>query len=289
MLLRMAYKAIVIPYAQCAQQTRISANSRPFAAPARSSSYLGSRLALRRQTLATRRLRARPGSLQPVRASIFGVGVPEAIMVGVVSLLVFGPKGLAHAAKGLGQTFRALQPTIKELRKVGMVLKGTLEQEIGIDEIRSEFGGRPVASVVPPLWPPSSAAAPPAAQFAEMASRWPAGGSSGGDAAAAVSEEQPPAPGQLAADMETGICSGRQQEALAINPEMQRKQIESAAMTWDSASPAAVTTTLAKAATVASVQQRPKAVDEMSTEELETELARRRMASVLGAHLPRQL
>ena len=32
----------------------------------------------------------------PVRASFFGVGAPEAILVGVVALVVFGPKGLAQ-------------------------------------------------------------------------------------------------------------------------------------------------------------------------------------------------
>lgn len=33
---------------------------------------------------------------QPVRAAFFGVGAPEAILVGVVALVVFGPKGLAQ-------------------------------------------------------------------------------------------------------------------------------------------------------------------------------------------------
>ncbi|XP_042426210.1 sec-independent protein translocase protein TATB, chloroplastic-like [Zingiber officinale] len=31
-----------------------------------------------------------------VRASLFGVGAPEALVIGVVALLVFGPKGLAE-------------------------------------------------------------------------------------------------------------------------------------------------------------------------------------------------
>ena len=35
---------------------------------------------------------------QPVQASFFGVGAPEAVLVGVVALLVFGPKGLAQVA-----------------------------------------------------------------------------------------------------------------------------------------------------------------------------------------------
>lgn len=31
-----------------------------------------------------------------VFASLFGVGAPEALVIGVVALLVFGPKGLAE-------------------------------------------------------------------------------------------------------------------------------------------------------------------------------------------------
>ena len=41
----------------------------------------------------------RPRQLQLVQASIFGVGAPEAILVGVVALLVFGPKGLAQVGQ----------------------------------------------------------------------------------------------------------------------------------------------------------------------------------------------
>ncbi|KAG6486735.1 hypothetical protein ZIOFF_055314 [Zingiber officinale] len=33
-----------------------------------------------------------------VRASLFGVGAPKALVIGVVALLVFGPKGLAEAS-----------------------------------------------------------------------------------------------------------------------------------------------------------------------------------------------
>jgi hypothetical protein len=33
---------------------------------------------------------------QLVRASFFGVGAPEAFVIAIVSLLVFGPKGLAE-------------------------------------------------------------------------------------------------------------------------------------------------------------------------------------------------
>ncbi|CAA3024962.1 sec-independent protein translocase protein TATB, chloroplastic-like isoform X2 [Olea europaea var. sylvestris] len=70
-------------------------------------------------------------------ASLFGVGAPEALVIGVVALLVFGPKGLAEVARNLGKTLRAFQPTIRELQEVSREFKGTLEREIGLDEIEN--------------------------------------------------------------------------------------------------------------------------------------------------------
>lgn len=39
-----------------------------------------------------------------VYASLFGVGAPEALVIGVVALLVFGPKGLAEVSCFLPST-----------------------------------------------------------------------------------------------------------------------------------------------------------------------------------------
>ena len=38
----------------------------------------------------------REGERTGVQASLLGVGAPEALVIGVVALLVFGPKGLAE-------------------------------------------------------------------------------------------------------------------------------------------------------------------------------------------------
>ncbi|EEF49076.1 conserved hypothetical protein [Ricinus communis] len=73
-----------------------------------------------------------------VHASLFGVGAPEALVIGVVALLVFGPKGLAEVARNLGKTLRAFQPTIRELQDVSREFKTTLEREIGLDDIPSQ-------------------------------------------------------------------------------------------------------------------------------------------------------
>ncbi|XP_062154683.1 sec-independent protein translocase protein TATB, chloroplastic [Alnus glutinosa] len=73
-----------------------------------------------------------------VYASLFGVGAPEALVIGVVALLVFGPKGLAEVARNLGKTLRTFQPTIRELQEVSREFKSTLEREIGLDDISTE-------------------------------------------------------------------------------------------------------------------------------------------------------
>ncbi|PWA49978.1 sec-independent protein translocase protein TatA/B/E [Artemisia annua] len=83
-----------------------------------------------------------------VFASLFGVGAPEALVIGVVVLLVFGPKGLAEIAKNLGKTLRTFQPTIRELqamhttinvdvKEVSREFKSTLEKEIGLDDLKN--------------------------------------------------------------------------------------------------------------------------------------------------------
>ncbi|VAI89032.1 unnamed protein product [Triticum turgidum subsp. durum] len=78
-----------------------------------------------------------------ISASLFGVGAPEALVIGVVALLVFGPKGLAEAARSLGKTLRAFQPTIRELQDVSRDFKNTLEREIGLDEDPPSISYRP--------------------------------------------------------------------------------------------------------------------------------------------------
>ncbi|KAL1218683.1 Sec-independent protein translocase protein TATB [Cardamine amara subsp. amara] len=90
-----------------------------------------------------------------IRASLFGVGAPEALVIGVVALLVFGPKGLAEVARNLGKTLRTFQPTIRELQDVSRDFKSTLEREIGLDEI-NVYNQNRMNSVQPPPPPPPS-------------------------------------------------------------------------------------------------------------------------------------
>lgn len=45
--------------------------------------------------------------IQGVQASLLGVGAPEALVIGVVALLVFGPKGLAEVFISFLSSFAA--------------------------------------------------------------------------------------------------------------------------------------------------------------------------------------
>ncbi|KAL3653543.1 hypothetical protein CASFOL_003224 [Castilleja foliolosa] len=85
-----------------------------------------------------------------VYASLFGVGAPEVLVIGVVALLVFGPKGLAEVARNLGKTLREFQPTIRELQEVSREFKSTLEREIGLDDIDNPVPKRPVPNPTKP-------------------------------------------------------------------------------------------------------------------------------------------
>ncbi|XP_057463742.1 sec-independent protein translocase protein TATB, chloroplastic-like isoform X3 [Actinidia eriantha] len=99
-----------------------------------------------------------------IYASLFGVGAPEALVIGVVALLVFGPKGLAEVARNLGKTLRAFQPTIKELQDVSREFKSTLEREIGLDEIQSSTQSTYSSTKTSTTSSPSSITSPEASQ-----------------------------------------------------------------------------------------------------------------------------
>ncbi|PNH07532.1 Sec-independent protein translocase protein TATB, chloroplastic [Tetrabaena socialis] len=104
--------------------------------PNQLSSYHGVRLMLPAKGRPTLVPQGSAAVRKPVQMSFLGVGAPEAILVAVVALVVFGPKGLADAARSVGSSLRAFQPTIKEVVQVSQELKGSLEKELGLDELR---------------------------------------------------------------------------------------------------------------------------------------------------------
>ncbi|KAI5347080.1 PREDICTED: sec-independent translocase [Prunus dulcis] len=127
-----------------------------------------------------------------VYASLFGVGAPEALVIGVVALLVFGPKGLAEVARNLGKTLRAFQPTIRELQDVSREFKSTLEKEIGLDDISPSAIDTYNANKMATTSTPSSAAT--AAPSSDATTSTPTSTATTGDAETTAEPNGAPSP-----------------------------------------------------------------------------------------------
>ena len=168
------------------------------------------------------------------------MGAPEAVLVGVVALVLFGPKGLAQAAKSVGATLKAFAPTIRELTQVSSDLKNTLEEEIGLNDLREEFQRPSVPTPRPASSTSASDAAPGAA---------PADG--GGASLSELTASMQAAGGASASD---------------VDPDIERKREEAAAMAWGGGGGGGGRAVVAAA----------PPLESMSVQELEAELARRK-------------
>jgi sec-independent protein translocase protein TatB len=60
---------------------------------------------------------------------MFGLGVPEILLIMVVALIVFGPRKLPEIGRTLGKA-------LGEFRKATDDLKSTIEREVRMDELR---------------------------------------------------------------------------------------------------------------------------------------------------------
>ena len=61
---------------------------------------------------------------------MFGIGMPEMLVLLAVALIVFGPKKLPELAKSLGRA-------LGEFKRATSELKDTIETETGMDEVRN--------------------------------------------------------------------------------------------------------------------------------------------------------
>jgi Tat protein translocase TatB subunit len=65
---------------------------------------------------------------------MFGIGMPELMVIAVVALLVVGPKKLPEIAKALGKG-------LAEFRKVTESATDTLKETLKTDELKKEMDG----------------------------------------------------------------------------------------------------------------------------------------------------
>eukprot|EP00803_Ostreobium_quekettii_P011547 evm.model.scf_418.5 EVM.evm.TU.scf_418.5 scf_418:30292-31068(-) len=227
------------------QAHRPRAPSSPPRQPSSSSAFLGSRAPLmpRRAIPGIAHSRSR-GAVQ-IRAAIFGVGAPEAIVVVVVAVLVFGPKGLAQAAKSLGSALRSFQPTIRELAEVSTDLKSTLEQEMGLDELRDD-----IRAIRSPL------AAQPRSPSSQVTQQLEAG--------------KEPSDDSNGSEQETGVVDG-------VDADIDEMRAESARLAWGGRPPAAASDGDAlSGASVAELEAELARRRAQGIAEVEAELARRK-------------
>ena len=97
---------------------------------------------------------------------MFGIGMPELILIAVVALIVLGPKKLPDLAKSMGRA-------VREFRKATSELKETLQVDEEFSEVKKAFSdfhsdvnktiSAEAAQETPSTGPPADGAGAPAA------------------------------------------------------------------------------------------------------------------------------
>jgi len=91
---------------------------------------------------------------------MFGIGMPELILIAVVALIVLGPKKLPDLAKSLGRAVREFQKATTELKETFQVDSEISEAKKAFNEFHSEVNKTIQSEIEGPVKP--AAAEPPA-------------------------------------------------------------------------------------------------------------------------------
>jgi len=127
---------------------------------------------------------------------MFGIGMPELILIAVVALIVLGPKKLPDLAKSLGRALREFKKATAELKETFQVDSEISEAKKAFSEFHSEVN-KTIQSEVEGAVKPAAAEPPAPAALTEPAAAEPEALAVPPEAAAAATPAEPSAAEKL--------------------------------------------------------------------------------------------